>query len=75
VAICYTIDVSTSGNLPLKFEVKVGEDTYPTPFEAEMQSETVTEYTLIASWNGSADLTYAGMVDLLQVNLRAIQID
>lgn len=75
VAIRYCIDVVSSGNLPLQFQVKVDDTAYPIPFEGSMSPDSSETYTLIASWNGAADISYAGMVDQLQVSLQAIQLD
>ena len=76
VAIQYTVDlVNSTGNLPMEFSVKAGENTYPLPFSGDMAPDSQEQYLLIASWDGAADPSFGGMVDLVQLRLQAIQLD
>jgi hypothetical protein len=76
VAIEYRIAVrSIYENLPLTFSVQVGESVQSAPFTANMAPGETKDYTLIAEWTGSNDISYAGKVDMLEITLSATQID
>lgn len=77
VAVNYCIDVNnTYENLPLKFEIKVGEATHAIPFTGAIAPNSSATYTLLTTWNSTDNsIDYAGKVDLIQVTLDAIQID
>lgn len=76
VAVRYYINVTNPyHNLPLSFQIKVGEALYSLPFEADMAPGTDATYTLVTSWAGVADISYSGKVDLIEISLSATQID
>ena len=76
VAIRYTITADNPfKNLPLKFYIRVGEQRYPAPYSAEMAPSQHTDFILETEWAGTADLSYSGKVDLIEITLDAVQID
>lgn len=76
VAVRYTVTVDNPfKNFPLTFAILVNGQRHSLPFTADMAPGQHTTYTLETTWNGTADMSYSGKVDLIEITLEAIQID
>lgn len=88
VAVRYSIEITTVyGNMPLRFSVSQGEGENEVVtelteveegkylFSADMAPNSTAEYNLIAQLAANTDDAFAGMVDLIQITLKATQID
>lgn len=81
VAISYTVAVdnpdenSSYEHFPLSFQIKVGETPFALPFTARLNPGESATYALVTTWNGAADSSYSGKVDLLEITVSATQID
>ena len=74
VAVSYTVNV-TNQNFPLTFQIQDGSTLHAIPFVSTLNPGATMTYTLITTWPGEADNRYAGMVDLLEISMSAVQID
>ena len=76
VSVRYTINIDNPyRNLPLKFQIKVGDVLHDLPFAATIGYGQEVTYVLVTTWTGSADISYSGKVDLIEISLSATQID
>ena len=71
VSVAYTIEVDNPyQNFPLSFQIEGA-----MPFTAQMAPGQTATYTLVTTWEGAADISYSGKVDLLEITVSATQID
>lgn len=81
VAVCNTITVTSEyENLPLKFTVKEIEtgESGTSPFSVQYApNDTGTkEYQVDITWDSNGkDQDYMGMVDMLNINVKSVQVD